>query len=110
MKLSQQELAKKHSPFGLKEIVMESKNVKRIMLADYACIPKVITSLCGEFMAGYESIAGSQRSNSAASRNYTDFWSMHDHSPPLNPFDQFWDDIYDILSEVCCLELVKPNH
>mmetsp|Transcript_32640 Transcript_32640/g.69559 ORF Transcript_32640/g.69559 Transcript_32640/m.69559 type:complete len:89 (-) Transcript_32640:76-342(-) len=88
---------------------MTSNEMKRIMLADYACVHKLVASLCGEPMASSESIIGDPMSNSAVAQNYTDFWSMHNRTLPLHPFNQFWDEISDILAEVCCLELVKIN-
>ena len=109
MKLDEHELAKRNDPFLLKEMIMKSQKVRRIMLVDYRCIPKVITTLCGDPMMSYESIAGDSHSNSAAGQNYTDFWSMHNHTLPFNPFNRFWDNIYAFFAEVCCLELVKIN-
>ena len=74
------EVSIERSHFLLEETIMRPREVKRVILVDYTCIPRVVTALCGEPMASYESIAG-EMSNSAVGQNYTNFCSMHNYTP-----------------------------
>lgn len=106
MQLDQQELAYNHSPFRLKKIIMKSSKVRNIMLVDYTCIPKVISSLCEEPMVSSPEELG-EYGNSAVAQDYTDYWSMHNRTIPNTQYFWFWTDVYETLKHECCLEFVK---
>ena len=105
LSLNTAEISWTKSPFIMKEIIMQSREVKSVMLMDYTCLTDVVNSVCDANMKQYDELSGKQ-SNSAAGQNYTDFWSMHDYAPLL-PFDPFWDTVYANLTETCCLEFTR---
>ena len=105
LSLNMEEISRKKSPFIMKEIIMQSREVRSVMLMDYTCLTDVVNSVCDASMQQYDELSGKQ-SNSALGQNYTDFWSMHNY-PPLLPFDPFWDDVYANLTETCCLEFTR---
>ena len=78
--LGEKELAINNNPYLAKEVIMRSTRIKRLMLVDYKCIPKIVNSLCDSPMISYENMSGTD-SNSAIGQNYTDFWSLHDYAP-----------------------------
>mmetsp|Transcript_14121 Transcript_14121/g.30186 ORF Transcript_14121/g.30186 Transcript_14121/m.30186 type:complete len:283 (+) Transcript_14121:217-1065(+) len=104
--LDQQELAYNHSPFRLKKIIMKSPKVRNVMLVDYTCIPKVISSLCEEPMVSSPEQLG-EFGNSAVAQDYTDYWSMHNRTLPNTQYFWFWTNVYETLKHECCLEFVK---
>lgn len=105
LNLNEQEISS--FSFLRKEIVMQSREVRSVMLIDYKCLPKVVNSLCDEHMMSYENMTGDE-SNSAEGQNYTDYWAMHNFTP-FTPFNPFWDAVYERLEDVCCLEFVKTR-
>ena len=106
LRLNEMELSLRNSPFLMKEALMLAPQVRRLMLVDYACLPRAILTLCGAPIGEDDnSIA---IANSAEKQGYTDFWSNHNYTH-FAPFSPAWDDIYERLSAACCLELVKPN-
>lgn len=108
MKMDEQELALRFSPFLLKSKIMKSWKVRQIMLVDYTCISQVVSIFCGDDGVNDE-IMEKIGTNSAESQHYVDFWSMHNNTLPANRYGQFWDQISDKLSETCCLDLRKPR-
>ena len=97
-------LLSQFSPFMQKELIMQSTELRKLMLIDYTCIPRVVATLCGESY-NFADLRGGQ--NSALFQNYTDFWSLHNYVS-YTPYSQFWDFMYKNLTETCCVELIKP--